>query len=179
MAIELPVYLDNHATTAVDPRVIEVMLPYFGTQFGNASSKSHVFGDQASNAVGTRGPCVPRVSGLLQRRSSSLFGATEAINLALKGTAEEKGFQGLHFVSVRTEHKATLDCLEYLEGRGVETTLLGVNGDGRISLSDLEEAIRPDTTLVSVIVANNEIGIIQPICEVGEICREHEALFVK
>ena len=160
-----PVYLDHHATTPVDPRVLEAMLPYFGPKFGNAASRTHSFGWEAEKAVDQARQRIADLAGAAPREIIFTSGATESINLAIKGTAARGG----HVVTVATEHKAVLDTVKRLE----RVTVVPVQKDGLISLDALSEALQPDTVLVSVMYANNEIGVIQPVREIGELCREH------
>jgi cysteine desulfurase len=167
--------MDNHATTRVDPRVVEAMLPYFSEQFGNAGSVSHSFGDDARDAVGAARESIARGLGAQAREIVFTSGATESNNLALKGLAERGRRKGNHLVSVDTEHRAVLDPLERLGRRGYEVTLLEVtpHGHERAGMLDSQrvaDALRDDTILVSVMLANNEIGVIQPLAEIAEIC---------
>lgn len=176
------IYMDNHATTRVDPRVVEVMLPYFTEHYGNSGSINHGFGHVAQEAVDEARASIAAAIGAGPREIVFTSGATESNNLALKGIAERSAKKGRHIVSVATEHKSVLDPLARLAGRDYEVTLLDVEPAGslRSGLLDPErvaEAIRPDTILVSVMAANNEIGAIQPIAEIGRICREHGVTF--
>ncbi|WP_353929619.1 IscS subfamily cysteine desulfurase [Okeanomitos corallinicola TIOX110] len=172
-----PIYLDCHATTPVDERVLNAMIPYFTEKFGNAASISHVYGWESEAAVKqTRGILATAINA---NPEEIVFtsGATEANNLAIKGVAEAYFSKGQHIVTIATEHKAVLDPCEYLKGLGFEITILPVNKDGLIDLEQLEKALRDDTILVSVMAANNEIGVLQPLAEIGKICREKEILF--
>ncbi len=174
--LRLPIYMDNHATTRVDPRVVEAMLPFFGEQFGNAGSTSHSFGLEAKAAVDSARESIARAIGAAPREIVFTSGATESNNLALRGCAERARRRGNHIVSVTTEHKAILDPLRRLARRGLEVTLLPVEPHGSpdagtLSLQSLEDALREDTLLVSVMLANNEIGVIQPIPDISHLCR--------
>ena len=176
------IYIDNHATTRVDPRVVEAMLPYFTEHYGNSGSINHGFGHVAQEAVDAARSSIAAALGAGPREIVFTSGATESNNLALKGIAERNAKKGRHIVSVRTEHKSVLDPLARLAGRDYEVTLLDVEQAGAATSGLLDpqrvtEAIRPDTILVSVMAANNEIGAIQPIAEIGRICRERGATF--
>ncbi len=177
MPLELPVYMDNHATTRVDPRVLEAMLPYFSRQYGNAGSTSHPFGWEAKEAVDRARESIARAIGAQPREIVFTSGATESNNLAIRGTAQSQRRRGNHFVSVATEHKAVLDPLTHLARQGCEITLLPVEQAGSpraglIAAEQVAQAIRDDTALVSVMLANNEIGAIQPLAAIGAVCRE-------
>lgn len=172
-----PIYLDCHATTPVDEKVLEAMLPYFTQHFGNPSSVSHAYGWEAEAAVKKARTTIAEAIGAIPEEIVFTSGATEANNLAIKGVAEAYFSKGRHIITVQTEHRAVLDPCTYLETLGFEVTFLPVQGNGLLNLDELEKAIRPDTILVSVMMANNEIGVIQPIAEIGEICRQHEVLF--
>jgi len=169
------IYLDNHATTPVDPRVLEAMLPYFGAKFGNAASRSHSFGWEAEKAVDLARKRVAELAGAAPREIVFTSGATESNNLALKGAAEAA--RGRHIVTMSTEHKAVLDPAKRLERMGFRVTVLPPRRDGLIDLDELRNAIQPETVLVSVMYANNEIGVIQPVREIGAICHERGVLF--
>ena len=177
MAVKPPIYLDNHATTPVDPCVVEEMLPYFPEHFGNAASRNHSFGWAAKEAVELARERVADLIGATPKEIIWTSGATESDNLAIKGVARYYEKKGKHIVTVATEHKAILDSCHALEREGWEVTYLGVDSEGVISLDELKAAIRADTTLVSVMFANNEIGVVQPIAEIGTICREAGVLF--
>ena len=177
MPIKLPIYLDNNATTPLDPRVLEAMMPYLTTEFGNAASRSHPFGWKAEEAVDRAREQIAALIGGSEKEIVFTSGATESINLALKGAAEFYKEKGNHFITVRTEHKATLDTMKRLERQGYEVTYLPTDKHGRISAEQLREAITDKTILVSVMLANNEIGTIQPIAELGEVTREKGVLF--
>ena len=177
MPIKLPIYMDNNATTPLDPRVLEAMMPYLTTEFGNAASRSHTFGWKAEEAVDRAREQIAALIGGNEKEIVFTSGATESINLALKGAAEFYKEKGNHIITVRTEHKATLDTAKRLERQGFEATYLPTDKDGRISAQQLREAITDKTILVSVMLANNEIGTVQPIAELGEVTREKGVLF--
>jgi cysteine desulfurase len=179
--LDLPVYMDNHATTRVDPRVVDAMLPYFSQRYGNAGSVSHVFGWEARDAVDASRETIAASIGAQPREIVFTSGATESNNLALRGVAERTKRRGDHLVSVTTEHKAVLDPLERLSRRGLAVTLLpvaqaGQPDAGRLDPQQVADCIRDDTLLVSVMLANNEIGVIQPLAEIGAICRQRGVL---
>jgi cysteine desulfurase len=171
-----PIYLDYSATTPVDPRVVDAMLPYLREQFGNPASRSHSFGWEAERAVERAREQVAELAGADPREIIWTSGATEAINLALKGAAQFYRDKGRHLVTARTEHKATLDTMRELERIGFEVTYLDVQADGLLDLAQFEAALRPDTILVSVMLVNNEIGVIQDIEAIGRICRSRGIL---
>jgi cysteine desulfurase len=175
--LKLPVYLDNSATTPVDPRVAEKMIPYLTEKFGNAASRSHAYGWEAEAAVENAREEVAALFGADPREIVWTSGATESDNLAIKGAAHFHAGKGRHLITVKTEHKAVLDTCRELERQGFEATYLDVMEHGLIDLAAFEAALRPDTTLVSVMAVNNEIGVIQPIAEIGEICREKGIVF--
>ena len=177
MPIKLPIYMDNNATTPLDPRVLEAMMPYLTTEFGNAASRSHPFGWKAEEAVDRAREQIASMIGGNEKEIVFTSGATESINLALKGAAEFYKEKGNHLITVRTEHKATLDTMKRLERQGFDVTYLPTDKDGRISAKQLREAISEKTILVSVMLANNEIGTVQPIAELGEVTREKGVLF--
>jgi cysteine desulfurase len=177
MVLKLPIYMDNHATTRVDPRVIEAMLPYFGDRFGNAASRSHEFGWKAEEAVENGRAQIARLIGAHPREIVFTSGATESINLALKGVARSYRQKGNHIVTQATEHKAVLDVSKHLEQLGCEVTYLPVDRQGLIDLDDLRRAITPKTILMSIMYANNEVGTIQPIGEIGKIAKEKGVFF--
>ena len=173
---DLPVYLDNQATTRVDPRVLEMMLPYFTQQFGNVGSTSHSFGWDAKEATDQARESLARSIGAQPREIIFTSGATESNNLAIRGLADRKRRSGNHVISVNTEHRAMLDPLKRLERRGFDVTWLPVqpNGTKRAGLVDVQQladSIRDDTILVTVMLANNETGVIQPIEEIGGLCK--------
>ena len=175
--MKLPIYLDYSATTPVDPRVVDRMVPYLREQFGNPASRSHAFGWDAEKAVETAREQVAALVGADSRELVWTSGATESINLALKGAAHFYKDKGRHLVTVRTEHKATLDTMRELEREGFECTYLDVAPDGLLDLERLRAALRPDTILVSVMYVNNEIGVIQDIPAIGALCRGRGILF--
>jgi cysteine desulfurase len=177
MAVKLPIYMDNQATTRVDPRVLEAMLPYFCENFGNAASRSHEFGWKAEEAVENGRAQIARLINASPKEIIFTSGATESTNLALKGAAEMLGEKGHHIITQLTEHKATLDTTKRLEKRGYEVTYLAVDKDGLIDLGDLCRAITPKTILVSIMYANNEIGALQPITEIGKIAKRSGVVF--
>ena len=170
--MKIPVYLDNHATTPVDPRVLAAMLPHFTQEYGNAASKSHAFGWRAEEAVEAARADVAALIGATAKEIVWTSGATESDNLAIKGAAQFYGeTKGRHLVTVKTEHKAVLDSMHALERQGFEVTFLDVMPDGRLDPERLRGALRKDTILVSVMHANNETGVVHPIEEIGRITR--------
>ncbi len=171
------IYLDHHATTPVDPRVLAAMLPYFTEKPGNAASGSHSFGWEASSAVERARTQIAHLAGAAPRDIVFTSGATESNNLALQGAAQTLRARGDHIVTMATEHKAVLDTVHHLERAGFRASILPPQPDGRLDLDRLRAAILPETILVSVMYANNEIGAIQPIPEIGAICRERGVLF--
>jgi len=175
--LKLPIYLDNHATTPVDPRVLEAMLPYFVEKFGNAASRSHCFGWVADEAVEAARSQVARLIGASSKEVLFTSGGTEGDNLAIKGVAEACKSMGNHIVTVVTEHKAVLDSFKHLQESGFQVTYLPVQKDGLIDLQQLKQAFNAKTILVSIMHANNEIGVLQPIAEIGQLCRERAVLF--
>jgi cysteine desulfurase len=177
MAVKLPIYMDYHATTPVDPRVLEAMLPYFNERFGNAASRSHEFGWKAEEAVENARAQIARLINASPKEIVFTSGATESTNLALKGAAEVYGEKGNHIVTQVTEHKATLDTCKHLEKAGFEVTCLAVEKDGRVNLDALRAALTQKTILISIMYANNEIGTIQPVAEIGKIAKERGILF--
>ena len=170
------IYLDNQATTPLDPAVLDAMMPYLTHKFGNAASRSHAFGWEAEEAVDIAREQVANLISATPQEIIFTSGATESINLALKGSAKTESIKK-HIITFKTEHKAVLDICEFLENSGFEVTYLPVNSDGLIDLDKLKLAIREDTFLVSVLHANNEIGVIQPIAEIGEICKNNNLIF--
>lgn len=172
-----PIYLDCHATTPMDRRVLEAMLPYFSEHFGNPSSTNHLYGWEAEAAVKQAREILAEAIHCQPEEIVFTSGATEANNLALKGVAEAYFSRGRHLITVQTEHRAVLDPCRYLETLGFEVTFLPVRSDGLVELDSLEGAIRSDTILVSVMAANNEIGVLQPLAEIGEICRQRQVFF--
>ncbi len=175
--MNLPIYMDCHATTPVDPRVLEAMLPYFRERFGNAASRNHSFGWQAEEAVEAARKQVAALIGATAREIIFTSGATESDNLAIKGAARMYREKGDHIITVVTEHKAVLDTCKHLQKEGFQVTYLPVGRDGLVDLDQLRDAITPKTTLISVMAANNEIGVVQPIAEIGRIARERGVLF--
>ena len=175
--IHTPIYLDYAATTPTDPRVVDAMLPYFTTMFGNAASRTHVFGWQAEEAVEAARREIATVINADPKEITWTSGATEGNNLAIKGAVEflrESGKK--HVITAVTEHKAVLDTCKYLERHGVDVTFLPVDKDGLVTPEQVEAAIRPDTAIVSIMFANNETGVLQPITEIGAVCRKHGVL---
>jgi len=175
--MKTPIYLDNHATTRVDPRVLEAMLPYFTEYFGNAASRNHEFGWVAEQAVDKGRKQIADLIGATAKEIIFTSGATESNNLAIKGVAEMYAEKGNHIITEATEHKAVLDTCKKLEKMGYRVTYLPVMGDGLIDLDMLRESITDKTILVTIMYANNEIGVIQPVAEIGKICRERGVLF--
>jgi cysteine desulfurase len=177
MAIQLPVYLDNHATTPVDPRVLDAMLPYFREVFGNSASRNHEFGWKAEEAVENARAQIAKLINASPKEIIFTSGATESDGLAIRGIAEMYREKGNHIITQVTEHKAVLDTCKRLEKEGYEVTYLPVQKDGRISLDDLRRAITPKTILITIMYANNEIAVLQPINEIGKIAKEKGIFF--
>ena len=175
--VHLPIYMDNHATTPLDPRALEAMMPYLTSKFGNAASRNHSFGWEAEQAVDAAREQIAKLIGATAKEIIFTSGATESDNLALKGIAEMYRERGNHIITQVTEHKAVLDTCKRLEKCGCRVTYLPVKADGRIDLEDLRRAIDDKTILVSIMAANNEIGVLQPIREIGKICHERGVLF--
>ena len=175
--IQLPLYMDNHATTPMDPRVLDAMLPFFTNKFGNAASRNHSFGWEAEKAVDAAREQIAKLIGSTAKEIIFTSGATESDNLAIKGIAERYRERGNRVITQVTEHKAVLDTCSHLEKQGYRVTYLPVNADGLIEMDDLERGIDDQTLLVSIMFANNEIGVIQPIEEIGKLCRERGVLF--
>lgn len=175
--VKLPIYLDNHATTPLDPRVLEEMLPYFQEKFGNAASSGHSFGWAGEEGVQSARARVAKLIGATAKEIVFTSGATESDNLAIKGVAETYKKKGDHIVTAVTEHKAVLDTCKRLEKSGYRVTYLPVQSDGLIDLEELKNAIDDQTILVSIMGANNEIGVLQPWAEIGGICHERGVLF--
>ncbi len=174
--MQRPIYLDCHATTPMDRRVLDAMLPYFTERFGNPASSNHAYGWEAEAAVTGARATIAEAIGATPEEIVFTSGATEANNLAIKGVAEAYFNKGRHIITVATEHRAVLDPCKYLQTLGFEVTYLPVQSDGLLDLDLLEKAIRDDTILVSVMAANNEIGVLQPLSEIGRICRDREVL---
>lgn len=175
--LKLPIYLDYNSTTPCDPRVVEAMLPYFTEKFGNAASRTHSFGWEGEEAVEYAREQIAKLIGAEPKEIIFTSGATEADNLAIKGVFELYAGKGNHIITAATEHKAVLDTCHHIEKMGGEVTYLPVDREGLIDLSELEAAIRPTTILISIMYANNEIGVIQPIGEISRIARQHGVLF--
>jgi cysteine desulfurase len=177
MAVKLPIYMDNHATTPVDPRVVDTMLPYFTDKFGNAASRNHSFGWAGEEAVETARSQVASLIGASPKEIIFTSGATESDNLMIKGVAEMYREKGNHIITQAIEHKAVLDTCKRLEKYGYEVTYLPVQKDGRVDPEDVRKAITPKTILITIMYANNEIGVINPIAEIGKIAKEHGIIF--
>src|SRR5215831_12306494 len=177
MSVKLPIYLDYHATTPVDPRVLEAMMPFFNEKFGNAASRNHPFGWEAEEAVETARKQVADLIGANAKEIVFTSGATESDNLAIKGAAEMYREKGNHIITCVTEHKAVIDTCKKLEKQGARVTYLPVHKDGRISLDALQAAITDKTILITIMAANNEIGVLQPIAEIGAIAKAKGILF--
>jgi cysteine desulfurase len=176
--MELPIYLDNNSTTPMDPRVLEAMLPYFNSKFGNAASRNHAFGWAAEEGVDYAREQVAKLIGANEKEIIFTSGATESDNLAIKGVFEMYKDKGNHIITCVTEHKAVIDACKHVEKLGGEVTYLGVKADGMIDLAELEAAMTPQTILVAIMYGNNEIGVIQPIKEISAIAHKHGALFM-
>ncbi|HET7393045.1 MAG TPA: aminotransferase class V-fold PLP-dependent enzyme, partial [Candidatus Binatia bacterium] len=176
--MKLPIYMDNHATTQVDPRVIETMLPFFTEKFGNASSRNHVFGWDSEAAVDrAREQVASLINAASPREIVFTSGATESDNIAIKGIAEAYGQKGAHIITCAIEHKAVLDSCKSLESKGYRVTYLPVRANGLIDLDKLRDALTDKTILISIMAANNEIGTIEPVREIGQIAKEKGILF--
>lgn len=173
-----PIYLDHNATTPVDKRVLEMMLPYFSEKFGNASSRTHTYGWVAEDAVKTAREQVAQLINCLAQEIVFTSGATEAINLAIKGVWENYQTKGKHIITVKTEHKAVLDTCKSLERKGAEITYLSVNREGLIDLEELKKVLTPQTILVAVMYANNETGVIQPIKQIADLVHANNSIFM-
>lgn len=178
VTMNLPIYLDNNATTPCDPRVVETMVPYFTNNFGNAASRNHSFGWVAEEAVDYAREQVARLIGADPKEIIFTSGATEADNLALKGVAEMYAAKGNHIITTTIEHKAVLDTCKHLEKEGVQITYLEVDRDGMINLAELEKAITPKTICIAIMYANNEIGTINPMREISSIAKKHGVLMM-
>jgi cysteine desulfurase len=177
VGVQLPIYMDNHATSQLDARVLEAMLPYFTAKFGNAASRNHSFGWEAEQGVETAREQIARLIGATAKEIIFTSGATESNNLAIKGIAEMYKERGNHIITQVTEHKAVLDTCKRLEKYGYRVTYLPVKADGLIDLDDLKRAMDDKTILVSIMFANNEIGVIQPVAEIGKLCHERNVIF--
>jgi len=175
--VHLPIYMDNHATTPVDPRVLDAMMPYFGAKFGNAASRNHSFGWEAEQAVETAREQIAKLIGATSKEIIFTSGATESNNLAIKGIAEMYRERGNHIITQVTEHKAVLDTCKRLEKAGCKVTYLPVKADGLIDLEQLKAAFTDKTILVTIMFASNEIGVIQPVEEIGKLCHERGVIF--
>src|SRR6185312_4066676 len=175
--MKLPIYLDNHATTQTDPRVLEAMLPYFSEKFGNAASRGHQFGWEAEQAVEAARDQIAKLIGANSKEIIFTSGATESDNLAIKGVAEAFRKKGDHIITVATEHKAVLDSCKHLEKHGYRVTYLPVAPDGLVSLEVLEGAFTDKTILATIMYANNEIGVLQPVAEIAKLCHERGVIF--
>src|SRR6201993_2310888 len=175
--VKLPIYMDNHATTPMDPRVLEAMLPYFMEKFGNAASRNHPFGWTAEEAVESAREQIAKLVGATAKEIIFPSGATESDNRAIKGVAEMYREKGNHIITAVTEHKAVLDTCKRLEKYGYRVTYLPVQKDGLIDLDDLKRAMDDKTILVTIMYANNEIGVLQPLAEIGKLCRERGVIF--
>ncbi len=171
------IYLDNNSTTPCDPRVVDAMVPYFYDKFGNAASRSHHFGWEAEDAVDYSREQIAKLLNVEDKEIIFTSGATESNNLAIKGVFEMYAKKGNHIITAETEHKAVLDTCKHLEKAGAEVTYLKVQEDGLVNLADLEAAIKPTTILISIMWANNETGVIQPMAEIAKLCEKHGVLF--
>ena len=175
--LKFPIYLDNHATTPMDPRVLEVMTPFFLEKFGNAASRNHQFGWEAEEGVERARKQIGDLIGANSKEIIFTSGATESNNLAIKGVAQMYAEKGNHIITAATEHKAVLDTCKHLEKEGLRVTYLPLKGDGLIDLDMLKDSFTDKTILVSIMYANNEIGVIQPVKEIGKMCKERGVLF--
>ncbi|CAN5389129.1 IscS subfamily cysteine desulfurase [soil metagenome] len=177
MAVKLPIYMDSHATTRTDPRVLEAMLPYFTEIFGNPASRNHSFGWAAEEAVETSRATIARCINADPKEIVFTSGSTEANNLAIKGAAEMYGEKGKHIITCVTEHKAIIDPCKKLERMGYDVTWLPVQKSGRVDVDQLRDAVRPETILVSIMHANNEIGVLQPVEDIAQVCAAKDIVF--
>ena len=175
--VHLPIYMDNHATSPLDPRVLDAMMPFFTQKFGNAASRNHSFGWEAEQGVETAREQIAKLIGATSKEIIFTSGATESNNLAIKGIAEMYKERGNHIITQVTEHKAVLDTCKRLEKYGYRVTYLPVKADGLIDLDDLKRAMDDKTVLVSIMFANNEIGVVQPVAEIGKLCHERNVIF--
>jgi cysteine desulfurase len=174
---QLPIYMDNNSTTRVDPRVLEAMVPYFSEYYGNAASRTHAFGWKAEEAVETARTHIAAIIGAATKEIVFTSGATESNNLAIKGVAGMYRRQGNHIITVRTEHRAVLDPCRRLEREGFQVTYLPVDSFGRVTAEQVADRITKQTVLVSIMTANNEIGTVQPVAQIGKLCKERGVLF--
>src|ERR1700681_3475481 len=177
MAVNLPIYMDNHATTPVDPRVLEVMLPYFTRKCATAKSRNHAFGWAGEEAVENARQQIASLINATPQEIIFTSGATESDNVMIKGIAEMYREKGNHIITQSIEHKAVLDTCKRLEKYGYEVTYLPVGKDGRVNPDDVRKAITPKTILITIMYANNEIGVINPMTEIGKIAKEHGIIF--
>ncbi len=177
MALKLPIFMDNHSTTPLDPRVLEAMMPYLTSEFGNAASRNHSFGWHAEEASEKGREQVAKLIGASPKEIVWTSGATESDNLAIKGVAEFYGDKGNHIITAQTEHKAVLDTCKRLEKHGFQVTYLPVASDGRVSADDVAAAMTDKTILVSIMLANNEIGTVHPVDEIGKVVKARGAIF--
>ncbi len=175
--VKLPIYMDNHATTPMDPRVLEAMVPYFTGKFGNAASRNHGFGWEAEQGVEAAREQIAKLIGATAKEIIFTSGATESNNLAIKGIAEMYRERGNHIITQVTEHKAVLDTCKRMEKSGFKVTYLPVKADGLVDLDQLKAAMTDKTVLVSIMFANNEIGVVQPVAEIGKLCHERNVIF--
>jgi len=175
--VKLPIYMDNHATTQMDPRVLDEMLPYFIEKFGNSASRNHSFGWAAEEGVETARERIAKLVGATTKEIIFTSGATESDNLAIKGVAEMYREKGNHIITAVTEHKAVLDTCKRLEKYGYRVTYMPVQKDGLVDLDDLKRAMDDKTILVTLMYANNEIGVLQPVAEIGKLCHERGVIF--
>src|SRR3982750_1309223 len=175
--VKLPIYMDNHATTPVDPRVLEAMMPYMTNVFGNAASRNHQFGWAAEEAVENARAQIAKLVGATAKEIIFTSGATESDNLAIKGVAEMYREKGNHIITAVTEHKAVLDTCKRLEKYGYRVTYLPVQKDGLIDLEELKRVMDDKTILVTIMAANNEIGVVQPVREIGKLCHDRGVIF--
>src|ERR1700729_4365896 len=175
--VKLPIYMDNHATSPLDPRVLDAMMPFLTGKFGNAASRNPSFGWEAEQAVEAAREQIAKLIGATSKEIIFTSGATESNNLAIKGIAEMYKERGNHIITQVTEHKAVLDTCKRLEKYGYRVTYLPVKADGLIDLDDLKRAMDDKTILVSIMFANNEIGVVQPVAEIGKICPQHNIIF--
>ncbi|MFL5789106.1 MAG: cysteine desulfurase family protein, partial [Flavisolibacter sp.] len=174
--LKLPIYLDHNATTPCDHRVVETMIPFFKEDFGNAASRDHIFGWRADEAVNHAREQVAELIGAEPKEVVFTSGATESVNLGLKGIFETYSSKGKHIITCATEHKAVLDTCKHLQKHGAEVTYLPVRTDGMLDLMELEKPIRPDTILIALMYANNETGVIHPISEISSVAKKHGIL---